>query len=257
MSDELNKNDGGLGKPARGRPRKDAGVSGASNGAQKPAAGEPEPIAGIESAAGGERTDQRSQEQRPNGIPRPVDPLDIREPDDDSGGGPRRRRARGPNKPKEEKNGNIAAFQIQDLLISGAAMLAAVAKTPEWEMDAERADKIEKATMTLSELYPVGFNRKLIAWTNFGFAFGGWFVPGAIAWWNHPPKPGPRRVIQMGGQQQTAPVQQQQQAAPEPRGLPIVGPGAHDQTTAKVPSEMWQQPGDIMEVDVANEVPGE
>jgi hypothetical protein len=124
-------------------------------------------------------------------------------------------------------------------------MLAAISKTPEFEMDEERASKIEKATASLADLYPVGFNRKLEAWTNFGFAFGGWFVPGAIAWWNHPKAPGPRRVIPM----QQQPQQQQQRPSQESApimDLPMVSKPV-DQSNAKVPSDMWQQPGDILD----------
>lgn len=134
-------------------------------------------------------------------------------------------------------------------------MLAAVASVPEWEMDAARAGAIEKATMTLAELYPVGFNRKLIAWTNFSFAFGGWFIPGAVAWWK---RPGKHPNDALRSRRQPEPKQAPEQPAQQTSGgfdLPMVSRAAD--APIQVPSQAWQQPGDILDPNPSEDIAGE
>jgi hypothetical protein len=132
--------------------------------------------------------------------------------------------------------------------MSGASMLAAIANTPELEMSADQAAKIQSATLELAKLYPIGMSEKTLAWCNFSLAVGGWAGPGVIAWWRHPPPPKPQRV--------PTPIREAtgtSEAVPAPgqaiQGLPTVGPGTHGPDAAQVPSQMWSQPGDIADED--------
>lgn len=246
MSATTNKGLGGLSAPARGRPRKNPAVSGVTIGIEKPEGGKPESDGGIEITDGSEpRTASGSRE---SAGPIPVDPLEL--PSDDGGSGPRRRGR--PRAQKKEENRTLISLQIEELLMSGASMLASIANTPELEMDAERAKKIQDATIHLAKLYPIGMSEKTVAWTNFGFAVGGWLVPGTIAWWKHP---APRKEPLILRRAETPAPTPRAATPPSPvMDLPRVESSWKPPEEAKTPSEMWAQPGDILE---PSEVAGE
>lgn len=239
MSETTERNDGGLGAPARGRPRKQSSISGTPNGVEKSEGGKPESESRIESAP-------RADAGAGAGAFPVINPLDLPIGDGSSSGTKRRGRPRGTGKKEETVQNLSSLLKIEKILISGAFFLGNIANTPELQMSEEQAKDIREAIEELCRLYPIGMSEKKIAWINFSFAVGGWAGPGIMAFARRPPKPRPQLVPHAIRETQAAP--NAPQAQPEViQGLPIVGPGAKGPDAAKTPSEMWMQPGDIQE----------
>jgi len=233
MPDEIRPGDGGLGSPAkrgRGRPRKDGSPV---NGSEKPAGGDEEFTGGVERLNGHAVTD-------------PLDlPAESGSGDADAGSDrPRKRRARKDGaREKEEATQNLAALlKIERLLVTGCFFLGNIANAPELHITEAEAAEIGDALKELSRHYPLGMSEKKIAWINFSFAVGGVFSPKIVAIYRRPKRPGPERVV--------TPIREAAAA-----GTPVREPGPMNPVTgagvgpeaAKVPSQMWNQPGDIVE----------
>lgn len=241
MPDTIRPIDGGLGEPAkRGRPRKIEPNSSIGDGGEKPSGGNAEPVSGIESAA-------TAAERIPSGFV-PIDPLN---PPDNGSNGDRPRRGRKPggkNRPKEEAVQNLSGLlKLERLLVTGCFFLGNIASAPELYLEESEAAEISEALKELSRHYPIGMSEKTIAWVNFSFAVGGVFGPKVMA---ISKRPKPQRV--------PTPIREAPKAQgpsnDAPHGMvnglanPVTGVG-EGLETAKVPSQMWNQPGDIEDVD--------
>ena len=249
MQDTTGRSDAGLGKPSRKRRGADISVPGAIDGIAESPGGKPESASGVESSAG-----ERSA------FP-VIDPLDI-PADAGSGDGsgsadqPRKRRGRKPgghNKSKEtEAVSNLSSLlKIEKILISSAFFLSNIAAAPELLMEPEQAQDIREAIEELARLYPIGISEKKVAWTNFIFAVGGWAGPGLVAMYKRPSKPRPMVVptpIRDQKERTTAPAEDHPSGMVNGLASPITGVGL-DPASAKTPSQMWNQPGDIDPAD--------
>ena len=219
---------GGLGAPAaRRRERKSSEGAGVIDGDQKPERGTAEPQRGTESAIG-----------EPFKL---IDPLDI--PTDTgagSGSQPRRRgRPAGSRNKKEDAVSNLSSLlKIERLLTTGCFFLGNIASCPELYISEEESKEISEALKELAKFYPIGMSEKAIAWVNFSFAVGGVFGPKAIAIYQRPPKPRVQRMERTeAGPSHPVYGGASTNGIPEP---PMATP-----ETAKVPSEMWPQSGDL------------
>ncbi len=221
MPDETGRDSSGLSAPAkRGRPRKypEAAGRGNADGDPKPEGREPQPERGAESVAG----------------INVVDPFTL--PDSDAGADtgsdqPRKRRGR-KARAAEEKEAvqNITSLlKIERLLVTGCFFLGNLASAPELHISDAEAAEISEALKELAKFYPIGMSEKAIAWVNLSFAVGGVFGPRVIAITKRPRVSNLRRDAVNGS---GSPL-----AHPMP-SIPLATPA-----TAKVPSEMWPEPG--------------
>jgi hypothetical protein len=248
MPDEVRASDGGLGAPAkRGRPRKGERSSEPENGNIELARGDEEPV---------ERTEDRKFS---SGEFTPIDPLSSPPSGGDSDRPRRGRKPGGRNRPKEKEEtiSNLSSLaSVKEILQTSALFLAGFTNEAKFEMADEQADKITAAIERLCVLYPVGLSEKRLAWINLTFALGGWAGPGVVAMWQRPPKPKPRVLPTpiRDVKPEASPMEPGPYATPGVNGLagsagladPITGAGATPET-AKNPSQMWNQPGDIIE----------
>lgn len=241
MPDTTKPNDGGLGNPAkRGRPRKIESDNGTPNGSSELAGGNAEPISRIESVA---------SPSAGSGGYTPIDPIAVTAASGNNDNGDRPRRGRKPggkNRPKEEAVSNLSALlKIERLLVTTCFFLGNIAECPELHLDEAEAAEISEALKELSKHYPIGMSEKKIAWINFSFAVGGVFGPKVVAIYKRPAKPRPQ--LAPTPIREAAPMEQ----GPYTNGLdataPIITQTAPE--AAKVPSEMWDQGGDIQDAE--------
>lgn len=256
MSDQTNTTAGGLRQPAkRGRPRKDERSSGPENGSIELAGGNEEPVSGTE---GTDATESAPLGKPATGGYTPIDPLSIAS-DGDNGDRPRRgRKAGGKNKPKEETVSNLSALlKIERLLVTTCFFLGNVLESPELHISESEAAEVSDALKELSKHYPIGMSEKSIAWVNFSFAIGGVFGPKVVAIYKRPrPRmvPTPIRPVEAPPITRKAPEPGPYAAAPATDGMlnglanPVSGEGLTPEH-AQVPSQMWNQPGDIQDID--------
>jgi hypothetical protein len=118
--------------------------------------------------------------------------------------------------------------------------LGNLASAEELYVTPEEAGKVGDAFREFAKHHAMGISEKRMSEINLVLAAGGVFVPKVIAIIRRPKKAGPVRVIRED--RTAAPA-----AAPQPQAaampdIPLKSPQA-----AQVPSEMWPQPGDIIE----------
>jgi len=130
---------------------------------------------------------------------------------------------------KEEAVSNLTALlKIERLLVTGCFFLGNLASAPELYISEAEAAEIGDALKELSKHYPIGMSEKSIAWVNLTFAVGGVFGPKVMAIYRRP-------VVNKPVVAKREPVAS--------NGIPM--PPMATPETAKVPSEMWPQSGDI------------
>lgn len=250
MPNEAGTTAGGLGQPSkRGRPRKTEPDNGIADGATEHAGRDAEPIGGVEATS------------TANSGPE----FDIADPRNVSGGdgGDKPRRGRKPggkNRAKEEAvpNLNLSSAKIEDLLITACFFLGNSASCPEIYATEEEAKKVADAYREFAKYHSVGITEKRLSEINMIIAAGAFGGPRVMAWWRSKPKPLRPRLeptpIRSEPVAATSATQQSGPYAAAPAGMvnglanPVDGTGLTPEQ-AQTPSQMWNQPGDIQEID--------